>query len=120
MVTISTTSEDKTSNCVVTPKKKPMSSANTTSSSTSATMTANSTSTSSNIENNSDQMAPNILVYKKVSGLPYAVSNEYVYILHTMCNYVHDFIFRSTLKCFIKDTHDYKGISIITTNHECN
>lgn len=68
MVTISTTSEDKTSNCVATPKKKQM--ASTTSNQTSSSSgTGNSTSSSSNNENNSDQMAPNILVYKKVSGM---------------------------------------------------
>ena len=70
MVTISTTSEDKTSNCVATPKKKQMASTAT----SSGTVAGNSTSSSSNNENNSDQMAPNILVYKKVSGTESSIS----------------------------------------------
>lgn len=73
MVTISTTSEDKTSNCVATPKKKQMASTASNQTSTSSG-TGNSSSSSSNNENNSDQMAPNILVYKKVSGTESSIS----------------------------------------------
>ena len=95
MVTISTTSEDKTSNCVVTPKKKQMAStaSNQTSSSTSGTVVGNSTSSSSNTENNSDQMAPNILVYKKVSGTDFPISMNIHMSDGLMCTV---FIFRRT------------------------
>jgi hypothetical protein len=63
MVTISATaSEDKTQNCVVTPKKKAIAA--------SSNSTSTATGNSSSAENNADQTAPNILVYKKVSGVP--------------------------------------------------
>jgi regulator of G-protein signaling len=70
MVTISATaSEDKTQNCVVTPKKKAIAATSNLTTTTASTAATNSTSTTSSgsAEANADQMAPNILVYKKVS-----------------------------------------------------
>ncbi|KAG5670072.1 hypothetical protein PVAND_000358 [Polypedilum vanderplanki] len=69
MVTISATaSEDKTQNCVLTPKKKAIVAA--TSNSITPSTAATTSNSSTNAETNADQMTPpNILVYKKMEAI---------------------------------------------------